>query len=300
MSISNPIVRPAWKVSLHGGHSGGYCDHAAGLLRDVLEAAVAQGFHTYGVSEHAPRLADHLLYDTERAMGWDVAKIEADFHAYAREIRDLAEEFADRLVVLRGFEIEVVPPDRYVGIMQGLRDQYRFDYIVGSVHFIDEVAIDGTPELFGAAVDASGGLEELAVRYYGAVAGMVEAMKPEVVGHLDLVRRNAPSNESVETPRIRRAAEAALEVIREHGAILDLNTAGYRKGLIHPYPVPWLLKRAHEIGVGVCFGDDSHGPAQVGAGIDDARQYLLEHGVGHVSVLTREDGAVVRKRVSLV
>ncbi len=299
MSIEKRSVQFPWKVSLHGGHSGAYCDHAVGTLREVLEAAVTQGFHTYGVSEHAPRMADHLLYDTERNMGWDVAKIEADFHAYARDIRVVSEEFSDRLTVLRGFEIEVVPGDRWVRIMQGFRKQYHFDYIVGSVHFIDEVAIDGPPELFEKAVEGSGGLENLAVRYYEAVAEMVETMRPEVVGHLDLVRRNAPSNESVETPRIRRAAEAALEVIREHGGILDLNTAGYRKGLIHPYPAPWLLGRAHEMGVGLCFGDDSHGPAQVGAGIEEAREYLLGHGVGQVSVLTREDGAVVKRIVPL-
>ena len=49
------------------------------------------------------------------------------------------------------------------------------------------------------------------------------------------------------------------------------------------------------MGIGFCFGDDSHGPDQVGAGIEDAREYLLENGVDRVTTLTREDGEVVRK-----
>jgi histidinol phosphatase-like PHP family hydrolase len=53
------------------------------------------------------------------------------------------------------------------------------------------------------------------------------------------------------------------------------------------------------MGIGFCFGDDSHGTTQVGQGIDAARRYLLENGVGHLTVLIRENGAITRKRVPL-
>jgi len=119
------------------------------------------------------------------------------------------------------------------------------------------------------------------------------------VGHLDLIRQNAPSNESVETPRLREAAEIALAAAKKHDCILDLNTGGYRKGLGSPYPAPWLLRRAVELGIGVCFGDDSHSPEQVGAGLDDARTYLLENGVTTIEALAREESVIVRKTISI-
>jgi histidinol-phosphatase (PHP family) len=291
--------RNEWKVSLHGGHSGDYCDHAAGTLREVLDAAVAQGYHTFGVSEHAPRIGDEFLYDTERDMGWDVAKIEADFERYAADSCALIDEFSAKLCVLRGFEIEVVPHDRYASIMLGLRERHAFDYIVGSVHFVEGVTIDGPMALFEKALDMQGGLENLGERYYESVAEMVEALKPEVVGHLDLIRKNAPSNEAVETPRLRDAALRTLDVIAWNGGILDLNTAGYRKGLGSPYPAPWLVRAAAERNIGFCFGDDSHGPEQVGAGIEEARQYLLDLGVTHITALTRAEGGIQKNVVSL-
>ena len=292
--------RRPWKVSLHGGHSGAYCDHAVGTLRQVLEAAVAQNFHTFGISEHAPRLHERYLYDTEVVMGWDVAKLEADFERYAADSRTLADEFSDRLNVLRGFEIEVVPEASYAEIMNGFREGHDFDYIVGSVHFLKGQAIDGPKEIFEAVLkEYDNDLESLGEAYYAKVVEMIEALRPEVVGHLDLIRKNAPTNESVDTPRLRTAAEKALEAAKKYDCILDLNTAGYRKGLGSPYPAPWLLKRAHAMGVGVCFGDDSHGPQQVGEGIDDARTYLLENGVSHVRVLLREGAEIVRRDVSL-
>lgn len=291
---------PAWKVSLHGGHSGAYCDHASGTLRETLEAAVAAGYRTIGISEHAPRLSEHLLYEEEEAMGWDVPRLESNFEAYARDIQALSDEFDGQITVLRGFESEVAPKADYRKIMLGLRDRFDFEYMVGSVHHVDEVLIDGPPELFAKALKEQGGLEALAIAYYRAVAEMIEALRPEVVGHFDLIRKNAPSSESVETPAILKAAEEALDAARTHACILDLNTTGHRKGPGYHYPAPRLLMRAHEMGLPFCFGDDSHSPDQVGAGIEEARDYLLEHGVETITALTREEGAIVKKEISLV
>jgi histidinol-phosphatase (PHP family) len=290
---------PPWRVSLHGGHSGEFCEHASGSLRAVLEAAVAAGYHTFGVSEHAPRSEPRFLYDTEIQKGFDIPRLQHDFENYAAALPPLIDEFADRLNVLFGFEAEIVPAASYRDEMLALRKRYAFDFMVGSVHYADEISLDGPPALFQKARDERGGLEPLAVRYYDLVAEMSEALGPDVVGHLDLIRRNAPIDAALDTPPIRKAADRALEAIRAAGAILDLNTAGYRKGLGSPYPAPWLVQRAGLMGIGFCFGDDSHGPADVGAGIDQARRYLLDNGIATVTVLTRDGGAVVRREISL-
>jgi histidinol-phosphatase (PHP family) len=289
-----------WRVSLHGGHSGEFCDHAEGTLREILEAAVAAGYHTFGVSEHVPRSAERFLYAEERDRGWDMAKITADFERYSSVLTPLAEEFADRLIVLRGFEAEVIPTETYVEQVRTYREQRLpdgrplFDYCVGSVHYVREHQIDGPPENWVKAAEALGGPETLAVIYYETVAEMVAALRPEVVGHLDLIKRNAAlagfGDFPLDTPRIRQAATTALEAVRAHSSILDLNTAGWRKGLGEPYPAPWLVEQAQAMGVPFCFGDDSHSTKQVGAGLQEARLYLLQNGVSSVTILTRKPG----------
>jgi histidinol-phosphatase (PHP family) len=266
----------------------------------LLDAAVSFGFHTYGIAEHAPRAEARFLYPEEIELGCDVERIEADFDAYARESDLLAREFEGRLRVLRGFEIEVVPQDRYAELMQALRRKYGFDYVVGSVHHVDDESIDGPKAEFEALVQRFGSLERLAVRYYQLVAEMVYAVRPEVVGHLDLVRKNAPLNAELDTPLIRRAAEAALDAVAECNAILDLNTAGYRKGLGTPYPAPWLVRAANERDLAFCFGDDSHSPSEVGAGVDEARHYLIENGVTSIAYWVRQDEGLRRETASLV
>ncbi len=288
-----------WRISLHGGHSGEFCDHAVGSLREVIEAAIAKGFKTYGISEHAPRHGERYVYANERERGWTLEKILADFESYGTAIFALAEEYADRITILRGYEIEVVPHDRYAEIMLEYRKRFRFDYMVGSVHYMHDISIDSSVEEFEQVLKITGGLEALSLGYYESVARMIEALKPEVVGHLDLVRKNGHLYGALDTPPIRKAAEQTLEVARAHDCILDLNTAGWRKGLDSPYPAPWLLQRANEMGIPVCFGDDSHGPELVGAGIPEAREYLLQNGVTTVTVLHRNANVVDRRCVKL-
>lgn len=288
-----------WRISLHGGHSGEFCEHAEGTLRSVVEAAVAAGLTTFGLSEHAPRSEDRFLYPSERQKGFNVERLQSDFDAYAAEAKALAQEFSGRIEILAGFEAEVVPTVSYADQMLAIREKYALEYTVGSVHYVDEIQIDGTMEEFHAAVAESGGIESLAVRYYDAVAEMVAGLRPEVVGHLDLIRRNAPAAADLQTAAIAAAADRALEAVKESGAILDLNTAGWRKGLGNPYPAPWLVKRANELGIGFCFGDDSHGPAQVGDGIDRAREYLLELDVTSIRSLRRSQGGIASTVVPL-
>ena len=289
----------SWRISLHGGHSGEFCEHAEGTLRSVVEAAAAAGLKTFGLSEHAPRSEDRFLYPSERQKGFGVERLQSDFAAYVIEAKMLAREFSDRIEILVGFEAEVVPGASYAAQMLAIRERYALEYMVGSVHYVGEIQIDGTLEEFHAAVAEAGGIESLAVRYYDTVAEMVARLKPEVVGHLDLIRRNAPTGADLQTTAIAAAVDRALQSVKESGAVLDLNTAGWRKGLGNPYPAPWLVKRANELGIEFCFGDDSHSPAQVGDGIDRAREYLLELDVTSIRSLRRARGEIHSTIVAL-
>lgn len=290
---------PAWMVSLHGGHSRVYCDHAKDDLETLIQTAIQRGCRVYGLAEHAPRVEAHRLYREEVAMGWTVDTLDRLFTEYAAEARRLSREYADRITLLRGFEAEVVPEDRYVEVMRGYHERFGFDYMVGSVHWVAGHSIDYRQEDFDAAMRACGGLEPLAVRYYNTVAEMLWRLRPEIAAHLDLIRKCAPDESLLSTPAVRRAAMAALEAVRDTGAILDVNTAAYRNGKPHPYPAPWLVKAALEMGIPFCFGDDSHSAAQVADGIARAREYLLEQGVRAITVLIPCEGGLKKEQIAL-
>jgi histidinol-phosphatase (PHP family) len=304
-SLEYRMKERPWMVSMHGGHSGDFCDHADGSLRNILDAAITAGYHTFGISEHAPRCEDRFLYPNERKLGWSVEKTIMDFERYIEILPGLVDEYAGRLNIVSGFECEVVPENSYIErtLAYGSRvapneSKARvFKYFVGSVHFVGEIPIDDLPERWIEAAEAHGGPESLAVAYYETIERMVVALHPHVIGHLDLIKLNVEKAgfdaAALLTPRVMAAAERALEAIREYNGILDLNTAGWRKGLSEPYPARWVVKRALQMNIPFCFGDDSHRPVQVGYGIDRAREYLLKNGVYSITSVAIDGDRIV-------
>ena len=290
---------PAWMVSLHGGHSADYCAHAEGALEAMLDAACTAGYHVFGLAEHAPRLDNAFLFPEEIERGWDAAALEQVFADYAAKTRELQKAYDGRMTILRGFELEMVPLSEYADLTQRWRRDFDFDFVVGSVHYVDEILIDGFADQFERAMARAGSLEALCVQYYSELAEMVRKIGPEVVGHFDVIRKYAVPHGPVNTPAIQESAQVALEVIADTGAILDLNTSGYRKGQGMPYPAPWVMRRAVALGIPFCFGDDSHDVPHVGAGIREGRDYLLEFGVESITTLDRGDGEVFRRVIPL-
>lgn len=290
----------SWRTSFHGGHSWPFCDHATGSLESILEAACEQGMSVFGVTEHAPRVHERFLYPPEREWGWTVAMLEQKFEDYFARLDELIPRFEGDLHILRGFEAEVVPASAYAELTMEYARRHAVDYFVGSVHYVGEISIDSFLEDFHRALERFDGVEKLACAYYEEVASMVATLRPAVVGHLDLIRKFGHRHGALDTPSIRSAAREALEEVARVDAALDVNTAGYRKGLGSPYPAPWLVEAAAEQGIAFSFGDDSHKAEDVGAGLDEARAYLLECGVSHVRVLYRgDDGALKHNAVPL-
>ncbi len=297
--LHRPVERP-WLVSMHGGHSSEGSAHGRSTLSEMLDAAVALGMRTFGVSNHAPASDAQFLARDEVEAGFDLDRRLAQFEAYAALSAQAVRDYAGRIEVLRGFEAEVVPAATYVEDVRALRRRYGFEYIVGSVHFVDEMPIDVSRVEFQEAASRLGGLERLLVRYYDQVAEMVEGLRPEIVGHFDLPRLMSEGHPAHDAPAVVQAADRALEAIARHSALLEVNTAGYRKGLDGPYPTRRIIHRAVDLGIGLTLSDDSHSATDVGSGLEAARDLLLGCGVRTLSALGRTStGLIERREVAL-
>ena len=278
--------------SYHSGHSGEFCRHAKGELEAVVEAAVARGFTHYGLSEHCPRDRVEDLYPDEHALG--PAGLAAAFASYVDKALALRERYADRIELLVGFETERLPPTSWAARMTALRASAPFDYVVGSVHDVDGTWVDYKPEVTAGLAERLGGRDALHVRYFDALIDLVETLRPEIVGHLDLVRKFDGPRASL-SPAVLLHVERVLEAVRAAGAMLDVNCGAARRGYSPVYPLPAILERARHMGIAVTLGDDSHGAHDVGVGLDGCVAAIAAAGYREVSYLARESGAVVRR-----
>jgi histidinol-phosphatase (PHP family) len=288
-----------WKISLHGGHSGDFCAHGTDTLRGMLDAAVAFGYTTFGVTAHSQARDAKFLYKEEVEAGSGVGDMAENFRKYASTCTDLIDEYSSQLEVLLGAEIEVVPESTFAVDAVALKRDHKLDYLVGSVHWVDELPFDTNQDDFDKAVANRGGLEPFLLRYYELVGRMIVEIEPEVVGHLDLPRLFSEGAPELESAAVGVAVARVLENILAAGTIIDLNVGALSKPLALPYPAPWIVGMASEMGVPFCFGDDSHSIAQVGAGIAEGRDYLLGLGVDSITRLTRKNGDIVKEIVLL-
>lgn len=273
--------------SYHGGHSGEFCAHAKSTLEEVVDTAIERGFTHYGLSEHCPRYRPQDLYPGEEQLGLD--GLAAAFDAYVARAFDLRDARSGEIELLVGFETETLPPEGWLEAMTKLRSAHPFDYIVGSVHDICGRWLDFSPAETVKLAGDLGGPEALQVAYFDAVTNMVETLRPDVVAHLDLVRKYEPDGFSFST-RVLRAIETTLEAIRASAGVLDVNCAAFRNGYGPVYPLPQILERARAMGIRVTLGDDSHGVQTVGVGLEQSLAAIAAAGYESVSYLTRGSG----------
>jgi hypothetical protein len=82
----------------------------------------------------------------------------------------------------------------------------------------------------------------------------------------------------------------ALQALAAAGKIVELSTAGWRRGLGAPFPAPWILRRCRDLGIRVTPCTDAHHPEQIAYRYADALALLRETGYREVAVLDPASG----------
>jgi histidinol-phosphatase (PHP family) len=236
-------------------------------------AASEQGIEELGVSEHIYRFRQAL--ELWRHPFWEgFAHDDIDeYCAFVREQTDL------RL----GIEADFVAgaEDRTAALLES-RD---FDYVVGSVHFIRDGAVD--MDDFGVWDPKRPDLspERIWARYFETVAESARSGLFDVIAHPDLVKIWGSAHpERVPDRDPRFYYEPAVEAFAEADVAVEVSTAGLRKPVGEIYPSRPFLEMCVEAQVPIALSSDAHRPADVGAGYEQALELLDELGVQELSV----------------
>lgn len=163
-----------------------------------------------------------------------------------------------------------------------LQKQYKFDYLVGSVHHVFEIPIDFDLKTFEKAEMKAGSTDLLFQAYFDAQYQMLLHVKPKVVGHFDLIfqfrfTESLDLSEAVWSKILRN-----IQTIVSIDALVELNSRGFKKALNSPYPTERIAKEMVQQGVKFCFSDDSHGPVDVGFEYDRLKLYAKGLGITKV------------------
>ena len=185
--------------------------------------------------------------------------------------------YADTIEILVGFETEDTPGA--IALAQRLIAQYEPDYIVGSVHHIDGIPFDYNEREYRRAADAVGGMEALYCAYFDRQHDLIAQLKPQVVGHFDLIRLfDSVYRRHLMLWEVQKRIQRNLELIRQLDLILDFNVAAIKKGAFEPYISRPILNQVLYLRIPVVPADDSHGVATVGLHLDEGARILKQMG----------------------
>lgn len=264
-------------ISLHGGHSGQYCNHAQDRLEDIIQHYIELGFPVVGITEHVPPVNDGFLYPEEKALGLTAADLYRRFELYFNELGLLQKKYAAHIKILAGMETETF--SGYADHIHGLVTKFKPDYIVGSVHHVGDICFDYSRQEYDRALAVYGSHDALYEQYFDLQYEMIKTIKPFVIGHFDLIRIHDPDyKQRVLVPKIQQKIKRNLGLVKSMGLVLDFNLRPLSRGEQEPYITGSILKIARELGISVVPGDDSHGVNEAGLHVDKAIDILKKQG----------------------
>jgi histidinol-phosphatase (PHP family) len=235
--------------------------------------AEERGIAELGVAEHVYRFTQAL--DVWQHELWrDSARDDLDAYcAFVREETDLK----------LGIEADFVPgrADRMAELLAG-RD---WDYVVGSIHFVGDFALDYDRYDIWSAGRSPDRVWSTYFEWLGeaAATGLFD-----ILAHPDLVKhwgRERPWPER----DLRSFYERAMDGLAASGIAVEVSTAGLRKPVGELYPSRAFLEMALDAGCPVALSSDAHRPDELGRDFERALELLDDLGVRELAVFERRE-----------
>lgn len=253
-------------------HTHSVWDDGQSTLDDMVQSALSAGLTSLGFSVHS-----YLSF----AMDW--TQPPEMFPAYAREVQALKRAQAGGMAIYHGVEWDILSET----------DLSQFDYVIGSIHQIAAhggiYSVDASPMRVAGYLQTvfDNDADAAAEAYYRQYAALAEVDEVDIIGHFDLLTKFNDSHGfyNPDSPRYRKAALAAMDVLVAANKIFECNTGaiarGYRKT---PYPSRELLLELKKRGARVTVSSDAHAAKEIDFGFPEAEALLKECGFTEIWV----------------
>jgi len=255
-----------------------YCD-GKGRPEEYVQFALSKGFTALGFSGHAP-----LPFPNSWTMD------EENLPEYLAEVRRLQASHHGELQIYLGLEVDYLSSEQNPA--EAKYHAFGIDYLIGSVHHIYSpeqdayIPVDSTrEELDRLAAETFGGdMRSMIGRYYQMMREMIRIGGFDIIGHIDLIKKhNADTRYFDETADwYRDEVEETLRVISDLGKeapIMEVNTGAMARGYTtEPYPSPWILEKAAELGIPIMLNADAHKPEWIDYGFPEVERIIRDSG----------------------
>lgn len=252
-----------------------YSDDSWYLMEDVIKDAINLGLKEICFTDHVDYgvKPDWQPEDTFLP-GKNQAVKNIHYELYMNDLKQLSEKYKQQIKIKTGLEfgmqMHTIPQ------FQKLYDRYSFDFILLSVHQVDN------QEFWTGEFQKGKTNEESYNRYYDEMYQLISSYKDySVLAHMDLIRRYLDKEVDMFSQNKEQIVEILKKVIAD-GKGIEVNTSSYRYGINGLTPSIEILNCYHELGGKiVTIGSDSHKPEHLGFHIEESKKILKNIGFSH-------------------
>ncbi|MEI8086270.1 MAG: histidinol-phosphatase [Paludibacter sp.] len=250
-----------------------FCDGRSSM-EEFVESAIAKGIKSYGFSSHAP-----LPFLTKWTMKED------DFDDYLLEFNRLKIKYKNQIELYFGLEVDYI--ENYSSIENDFFQGKTFDYLIGSIHYLDKIddeqffCIDGDFNDFDKGLQQiyNGDIKLAVKRFFEVTNLMIQKGGFDIVGHFDKISLNASNYKSFDGNALwyKNLVGETLQLLKEQGMILEINTKSlFKKGFTYPHQQFYPL--INELQIPIMVNSDCHYPINVIDGFEPTFRALKKAG----------------------
>ena len=231
-----------------------FCGHATGTMEQTVQRAIDLGLSEIGFSGHL--FYPHGFIEPVK----NCVIPEGQFPIFVSEVLRLQQIYGDRITIYLGAEADYL--NDFLSSTKTICRAFPFDYVIGSVHILDGIAIDYSEDMLNQHLEKFGCAEGLWRKYWDSIEDLINADLCNIIGHFDLPKKYKTSLSTADfTDRI----DYLLTLIKDKGLVIEVNTSGIDRSFTREtYPSPAILKLAAKKNVEITLGSDAHSPAEVG------------------------------------
>lgn len=252
-----------------------YCDGKNTIEENII-CAIDKKLISLGFSGHSHFYEDCCSMSEENTI------------KYLEDLKKYKDIYKDKIQVYIGIEA-----DYYSNLNKYTDEEMGLDYRIGSVHYINDndnnyFPIDMSRDTFNEAVKHFGSLKEVICRYYDNVIKMIENQKPDIIGHLDLIRKYNLNKEyfTEEEDWYIKKVDEVIDVISRNGNIVEVNTKLMNKNNLDAhYPNKNTIKKLLEKNIPLTINSDAHNADNIDHFYIEAADELKKLGAKSIKML---------------
>jgi len=244
-------------------------------MQEYAEAAIEKNFDEIAFTDHFTLLKNKNFSKNSL----DLVRLES----YINTAKEVIRKYSGKLEIKLGLEVDYIPENEHT--IEEILSSYDFDFLIGSVHFIDEICVDCAHSKNKIEeLVRNNGFNKVYEKYMNLVKKAAESGLFNIVGHMDLVRIWGYNPSNCELDEVK-----ALNSIKKQNMVVEVSSRGLRHPINSIYPSERIMNNCKKMEIPVTISTDAHSVNEIDYAFELLVNYVKKFGYRKIATFKNRE-----------